>query len=92
VRETTVEDHLVSGVGARGGACPKWVSPNRVGPPDRIVLLPGSRIIFVETKAPDGVLKSWQARFHKMLRALGFRVEVLWTIEQVDAFLATLSP
>lgn len=90
VTENSVEDFLREGVEALGGQCIKWTSPGRVGPPDEIVLMPGAQIIFVETKAPDGVLKSWQARFHKMLRELGFRIEVLWTLEQVEEFLATL--
>ena len=90
VTENKVENRLRVGVENRGGECLKWVSPGRVGPPDEIVLMDGARIIFVETKAPDGVLKSWQARYHKMLRRLGFRVEVLWTCEQVDEFLCSL--
>lgn len=88
--ETNVEIHLAQGVEGKRGACFKWVSPNRVGVPDRITLMPDAQIVFVETKAPLGVLKSWQARCHKLLRALGFRVEVLWTIEQVDKFLETI--
>lgn len=88
--EEVVETDLVEGVEARGGECLKFTVPGRVGPPDRIVLMPGARIIFVETKAPDGVLKSWQKRFHTMLRLLGFRVEVLWTREQVQDFLLRL--
>jgi hypothetical protein len=90
VRETKVEKALVDGVELRGGVCLKWTSPGRKGAPDRIVLMPGAHVVFVETKAPDGVLKSWQGRFHTMLRWLGFRVEVLWTLEQVADFLETI--
>ena len=88
--EETVESRLVNGVEAKGGECLKFVSPGRKGVPDRIVLLNG-HVIFVETKAPDGKLKSWQARCHDMLRANGQRIEVLWALQQVDYFLATLN-
>ena len=88
--EVTVEDALTEGVEAKDGKCLKWVCPNRVGVPDRIVLMPGGLIVFVETKAPLGVLKSWQKRCHSMLRLLGFRVEVIWNLDQVNEFLCGL--
>jgi hypothetical protein len=53
------------------------------------VVLPGV-IVFVETKAPNGELKSWQARCHARLTKLGFRVEVLWTVSMVHGFLCSL--
>lgn len=90
VTENKIERYLIEGIEERGGECLKWVSPGRRGVPDRIVLMPTARIVFVETKAPLGVLKSWQKRCHSMLRRFGFRVEVLWTLEQVAEFLCSL--
>lgn len=90
MRESVVEMRLHEGVGEAGGMCLKWVSPGYGGVPDRIVLMPDEVVIFVETKAPDGVLESWQERCHRRLRALGFRVEVLWTIGDVEGFLCSL--
>lgn len=90
MRESSIETDLRLGVEAKVGECFKWVSPGRVGVPDRIVLMPGKTAIFVETKAPLGVLKSWQDRCHKELRRLGFRVEVIWTPQQVNEFLESL--
>ena len=52
MREKEVEQKLVKAVKARGGICPKWVSPGFDGMPDRIVFLPGRHIGFVEVKAP----------------------------------------
>jgi hypothetical protein len=91
VTESSIETDLRIGVEAKGGECLKWTIPGRKGPPDRIVLMPHCEIVFVETKAPNGRLEPWQYRFHKMLRRLGFRVEVLWTPKQVNEFLETLS-
>lgn len=44
MREKEVEQKLVKVVKARGGICPKWVSPGFDGMPDRIVFLPGRYI------------------------------------------------
>lgn len=88
--ENAVENYLVEGVRVRGGACPKLVDLGRKGFPDRTVLMPKAKIIFVETKCEDGEVAPWQARYHKLLRGLGFRVEVLWTCAQVDEFLCSL--
>jgi hypothetical protein len=87
--ENAVENYLVAGVEAKGGRCPKLVDVGRKGFPDRTVLLDGE-MIFVETKTKGGKLAPWQARYHKQLRALGFQVEVLWTVLQADEFLRVL--
>ena len=88
--EHAVEKALRLGVKALGGLCLK-LNPFRLkGIPDRLVLLPGGRLYFVELKAPDGDVKPWQARWHDRLVLLGFSVRVLWTVDQVVRFLATL--
>ena len=51
MREKQVEQKLVQAVKARGGICPKFVSPGFDGMPDRIVLLPGRHFGFVEAVA-----------------------------------------
>ncbi|WP_106494147.1 VRR-NUC domain-containing protein, partial [Escherichia coli] len=51
--------------------------PGRRSIPDRIVLLPGGRIIFVECKSPGKPPRPDQLREHGRLRALGFTVVVL---------------
>ncbi len=85
-REITVEQHLVDVCKANGAWAPK--GENTVGFPDRIVLAPGARIVFVETKTTGGVVDPIQKRVHRALRALGFTVEIPWTREQVDEWAA----
>lgn len=76
-RESIVEKHLTAAVKAAGGIAYKFVSPGRRSVPDRIVLLPGGRIIFVECKAPGKAPRADQLREHERLRALGFTVVIL---------------
>lgn len=86
MRERTVEALLVKTVKAAGGLCLKWVSPGCVGVPDRIVLLPGGKAVFVEVKAQGGKLSPQQRRRIKQLRDLGQEVEVVEGLLGVDHF------
>lgn len=85
--ERDIEQKLRRRVESRGGLCLKWVCPGWAGVPDRIILLPGGRICFVETKRPAGGSPSMrQLRWHKKLAAKGFRVYVVWNLTDLQAF------
>ncbi|EFB2576639.1 VRR-NUC domain-containing protein [Escherichia coli] len=73
-RESLIEKHLVAEVKKAGGVAFKFVSPGRRSVPDRIVLLPGGRLVFVECKAPGKAPRADQLREHERLRELGFTV------------------
>lgn len=88
MRESQIEGTLVRRVNELGGLALKFVSPGRRGVPDRLVILPGGRVAFVEVKAPGGRLLAGQQRVHQTLRHLGVEVVVLWSIEEVAAWLA----
>jgi hypothetical protein len=90
ILEASVESELIDCCTLIDWQCWKFVTPGRRGPPDRILLGSGGRVVFVELKTKGGRLFKWQKRNHKKLRALGFRVEVLWTKEQVRAFVPSL--
>ena len=51
MREKQIEQKLVKAVRNVGGLCPKFVSPGLAGMPDRLILLPGRRLAFVEVKS-----------------------------------------
>ena len=87
MQESTIEKKLVQEVKARGGVCPKWVSPGLDGVPDRMVLLPGGRIAFAEVKAPGKKPRPLQRMRHKTLRKLGCKVYVIDGIEQIASML-----
>ncbi|WP_368913514.1 VRR-NUC domain-containing protein [Mixta calida] len=75
--ESIIERHLVAAVKKAGGVAYKFISPGRAAVPDRLVLLPGGRLVFVECKAPGQKPRPAQLREHDRLRALGFSVVVL---------------
>lgn len=85
--EKEIESKLVNLVKRRGGLCLKWVCPGGAGVPDRIVLLPNGRVVFVELKRPKGgELSSRQKWWHRKLRGLGFRCWVVWNWNDLDEF------
>lgn len=71
--EKEIEAKLRKMVENHGGLCLKWVCPGWSGVPDRIVLLPGGRIHFVELKKPKGSkISKLQTWWRSRLRRLGF--------------------
>lgn len=88
MREKEIEQHLVERVRAAGGMALKWVSPANAGVPDRICILPGGRIVFVELKSPEGRLRPLQERVIQLMRRLGADVRVINSKEGVDEVLA----
>lgn len=91
MREKQIESKLVKAVRNVGGMCPKLVSPGTDGMPDRLVLLPGCRIGFVEVKAPGKEPRPLQTQRHRQLRALDFPVFVLDDPEQVPQIVKEVS-
>lgn len=71
MKESELEARLVRGVKALGGKAYKFISPGNVGVPDRIVILPGGRIVFAELKTENGRLTLNQTHQINTLRHLG---------------------
>ncbi|CAB4165039.1 VRR-NUC domain containing protein [uncultured Caudovirales phage] len=88
-REKDIELCLRQGVEARGGAAFKFRSSVR-GVPDRIVVMEGGRVFFIEMKTSRGRLSWPQERVHGVLRALGATVVVLRSLDDVVEFLESL--
>lgn len=85
--ERDIERKLRTVVESHGGLCLKWVCPGWSGVPDRIVLLPGGRALFVELKRPKGgkvsKLQMWWA---KRLHQLGFNHWIIWDADDLMRF------
>lgn len=90
MREKTIEQALIRAVLKRGGLCPKFVSPGYDGMPDRIILMPGGRMAFVEVKAPGEKPRPLQVYMHAQLRILGFDVCVIDSLEGVRGVIKKL--
>lgn len=87
MREKIIEQHLVKAVKNSGGIAPKLVCPGFDGMPDRLVLLLGGKIGFVEVKAQGKEPRPLQVARHGLLRRLGFKVYVLDAPEQIGGIL-----
>lgn len=77
MKEADLESRLVRGVKKLGGQAFKFVSPGNAGVPDRLVILPGGRIYFVELKTDRGRLSPMQGVQLKRLHDLGASVVIV---------------
>ena len=85
--ERDIERYLVRRVTQLGGVAYKFVSPGRVGVADRIVLLPGGVVWFVELKTATGRLSPLQKVFAADMRRMGANYIVLRSKEEVDKWM-----
>lgn len=69
-----------------GGKAYKFTSPGNDGVPDRIVMLPGGRIVFVELKTDTGKLSKLQELQCRQIADLGQTVRVLHGLAEVRDF------
>lgn len=87
MRERVLEKELVRAVRKSGGLAIKLVSPGWAGAPDRLILMPGGRLNFVELKAPGQTLRPLQVKRKRQLEALGFSVYCIDQLEQIGGVL-----
>ncbi len=85
--EKNIERYLVRKVRETGGKAYKFVSPGNAGVPDRLLIFPSGKVIFVELKAPGKVPTNLQKAKHRELEKLKQRVFVIDSKEKVDAVL-----
>lgn len=91
MREKRVEQEFTRQVKRLGGWAVK-ILPSVSGLPDRMAILPGGRVVFVELKAPTGTVKPHQTVVHARLATLGCPVVVLATVEAVIAWAEEQAP
>ena len=85
--ERDVEQRLVTLVEQAGGICLKH---GLDGWPDRIVMLPGGAIAWVELKRPTGTLAALQKYRAAKLMGVGQRVVCLRSVSEVNEFMIEL--
>lgn len=92
MKESAIEARLVRMVRNRGGLCYKFVSPGNPGVPDRIIITPDGRTIYVELKTEVGRLSALQKWQRSELEARGADIRVLKGLEQVKDFVEEVLP
>lgn len=89
IREARVETALHREVKAAGGYSRKLKFPGFNGAPDRLIGNPDTeRHWVIELKRPKGPAEEGhQRREHARMRAIGFEVLIIHTLEQVEHFM-----
>ena len=90
--QALVESYLIKRVGETGGIIRKvkWIEFR--GAPDRLCGWEKThRSSYVECKRPSGMLEAHQKREHQRMRAIGLRVDVISSREDVDLYVAGMS-
>ena len=85
MKESQIESYMVRKVKEHGGLCFKFVSPGNPGVPDRIVITPAGKTIYVELKTEIGRLAKVQKWQRSELEKRGADVRVILSIS-VDTF------
>lgn len=78
-----IERKLVELTNLNGGMCIKLLSFHIAGLPDRLCIFPKSKLVFVETKTTNQKPRPIQVFIHNRIRSLGFRVEIVDTVDKV---------
>lgn len=90
--EKLIEKNLREGIKKLGGLALKIWCLSFTGFPDRIVLIPGGRIWFVELKSEGKKPTARQKVVHGLLRKLGFDVRIIDTQELLNTFFDAVRP
>jgi len=84
--EKEIEMYLHKCIKQKGLTTLKFTSPNMAGVPDRVILLPDQKVVWVEVKRPGGKVRLLQQKRHLQFEALGHKVLVISTKQEVDDF------
>lgn len=84
VSEKVIEKYLTDRAKANGMLCLKYSNPNMTGYPDRLLLLPGGGVVWVELKSKGRKPTKIQQVRHAELSGLGHYVFVIDNKADVD--------
>ena len=88
--EREIETYLVKQVEGRGGRAYKFVSPAHRGVADRVVVLPGGAVWFVEVKTETGRLSPLQEVFRREINRLDGNYMCVYGRAGVDQWMKSL--
>jgi hypothetical protein len=87
VSEARIERKLYQAVQKAGGRCIKLPAILYRGIPDRLVILPGGRLFFLELKTDRGRASQAQKHWVSFLRRLGFYSDIIYGLSQMERFI-----
>ena len=90
--EKDIEKRMVLEIKKRGGLCYKFTSPSNPGVPDRIVITPEGKVIFVELKTEIGRLAKIQRWQVSEMQKRGADVRIVKGWDAVKAFIEEVMP
>jgi len=85
--ESTIENYLVREMKKVRAICRKYTSPSYRIVPDRLIIFPNGKIVFIELKRNGAVPTEAQLREHERLRKYNQLVLVIDSKKKVDEFL-----
>lgn len=88
--EKEVETYLIKQVEGKGGKAYKFVSPAHRGVADRIAVLPGGAVWFVEVKTDTGRLSPLQDIFRREINRLDGNYVCVYGKGDVDQWMRSL--
>jgi hypothetical protein len=81
--EKDIEKKICDYVTSVGGKAIKFEDKSMRGAPDRIVLLPSGKVLFIEFKRSECVAaRVQQVYYHEKLMNLGFKVKVVGSVTE----------
>ena len=90
MRESVIEREFVKAVRKAGGTAYKLTSQTANGLPDRLVLFPPAKTVFVELKAPGKMMRPLQRKRRCQLMKLGFPVLCIYRLSQIEPFISAV--
>lgn len=89
--ERDIEKWMREKIEQLGGVFMKWVSPGNDGVPDRIAILPGGDIYFIELKKDGETPRKLQRWQQDRLRRLGCDVRTVEGMREARQFIEEVS-
>lgn len=90
-RERDIEKWMREKIEQLGGQFMKWVSPGNDGVPDRIAILPGGKVYFIELKKDGETPRKLQVWQQNRLRRLGCDVRTVEGMDEARQFIEEVS-
>ncbi len=90
--EKDIEQYFRTQLRRRGAMALKFVSPGLAGVPDRVVLIPGGRVVFAEIKAPGKKPRPLQKAVFDRMARLGHPVYLIDSRKAVADFIREVMP